>query len=150
MDRLTRGERSENMRRIRSRDTSPELLVRSLVHRLGFRFRLHRNDLPGKPDLVFHRFGKSSSFTDAFGTCTRAVSTGASQSRGLDTGHRSCSEMSSATSSLAGGFANSAGGRSWYGSARLGIRLNWAAKSDVSYHIRRARRSRLFSPSKLV
>lgn len=41
------------MRRIRSRDTKPELLVRSLVHRLGFRFRLHSRDLPGKPDLVF-------------------------------------------------------------------------------------------------
>jgi len=45
--------RSENMRRIRSKDTSPELKVRSLAHRLGFRFRLHRKDLPGKPDLVF-------------------------------------------------------------------------------------------------
>jgi DNA mismatch endonuclease Vsr len=45
--------RSENMRRIRSKDTAPELKVRSLVHRLGYRFRLHRKDLPGKPDLVF-------------------------------------------------------------------------------------------------
>lgn len=45
--------RSENMRRIRSKDTAPELMVRSLVHRLGYRFRLHRKDLPGKPDLVF-------------------------------------------------------------------------------------------------
>lgn len=40
------------MRRVRSRDTTPEVAVRSLLHRLGFRFRLHRNDLPGKPDLV--------------------------------------------------------------------------------------------------
>ncbi len=45
--------RSENMRRIRSRDTKPELMVRSLVHRMGYRFRLHRKDLPGCPDLVF-------------------------------------------------------------------------------------------------
>ena len=45
--------RSENMRAIRSRDTLPEMAVRSLVHRLGYRFRLHRQDLPGKPDLVF-------------------------------------------------------------------------------------------------
>ncbi len=44
--------RSFNMSRIRSRDTKPELIVRSLVHQLGFRFRLHRKDLPGKPDLV--------------------------------------------------------------------------------------------------
>lgn len=46
-------DRSENMRAIRSKDTLPELAVRSLVHRLGYRFRLHRKDLPGKPDLAF-------------------------------------------------------------------------------------------------
>ena len=46
-------DRSENMRRIRSKGMLPELAVRSLVHRMGFRFRLHRKDLPGKPDLVF-------------------------------------------------------------------------------------------------
>ncbi len=45
--------RSENMRAIRGRDTLPELAVRGLVHNLGYRFRLHRKDLPGKPDLVF-------------------------------------------------------------------------------------------------
>jgi len=41
------------MRRIRSANTKPELVVRSLTHRLGYRFRLHRRDLPGRPDLVF-------------------------------------------------------------------------------------------------
>jgi DNA mismatch endonuclease (patch repair protein) len=46
-------DRSENMRAIRSKGMRPELAVRSLVHRLGYRFRLHRKDLPGKPDLVF-------------------------------------------------------------------------------------------------
>lgn len=46
-------DRSENMRRIRSKGMLPELAVRSMVHRMGFRFRLHRKDLPGKPDLVF-------------------------------------------------------------------------------------------------
>lgn len=44
---------SKQMRRIRKTDTKPELIVRSLVHRLGYRFRLHRRDLPGTPDLVF-------------------------------------------------------------------------------------------------
>ena len=53
MDSLDSAKRSENMRRIKSRDTSPELAVRSMVHHLGYRFRLHRKDLPGKPDLVF-------------------------------------------------------------------------------------------------
>jgi DNA mismatch endonuclease Vsr len=41
------------MRAIRSRKTRPEMAVRSLIHRMGYRFRLHRRDLPGSPDLVF-------------------------------------------------------------------------------------------------
>ena len=41
------------MARIRSKDMKPEIVVRKLVHALGYRFRLHRKDLPGKPDLVF-------------------------------------------------------------------------------------------------
>lgn len=41
------------MRRIRSKDMKPELIVRHLAHSLGYRYRLHRKDLPGKPDLVF-------------------------------------------------------------------------------------------------
>ena len=53
MDKLTPQQRSENMRRIRSKDMEPELEERRLVHRLGYRFRLHDTNLPGKPDLVF-------------------------------------------------------------------------------------------------
>lgn len=41
------------MSRIRGKDTTPEMVVRRLVHRMGYRFRLHRRDLPGSPDLVF-------------------------------------------------------------------------------------------------
>lgn len=55
MDRLTPAERSRLMAKIRGRDTQPELLVRSLVHGLGFRFRLQAKDLPGRPDLVLPR-----------------------------------------------------------------------------------------------
>ncbi|MCA9293212.1 MAG: DNA mismatch endonuclease Vsr [Phycisphaerales bacterium] len=55
MDRLSQEERSENMRRVRNCDTGPELTVRRLAHNLGYRYRLHRNDLPGCPDLVFPR-----------------------------------------------------------------------------------------------
>ncbi len=47
------SKRSWIMSRVRGKDTSPELIVRSLIHRLGYRFRLHRKDLPGKPDIVF-------------------------------------------------------------------------------------------------
>lgn len=44
------------MSRVKNRNTLPELLVRSLLHRLGFRFRLHRTDLPGTPDIVLPRY----------------------------------------------------------------------------------------------
>ena len=46
--------RSENMRRIRSKDTAPELVVRRLVRVLGFGYRLNRKDIPGTPDLAFY------------------------------------------------------------------------------------------------
>jgi DNA mismatch endonuclease, patch repair protein len=53
MDVLTPPERSVRMALIRSRDTKPELAVRRLIHGMGYRYRLHDNKLPGKPDLVF-------------------------------------------------------------------------------------------------
>ena len=52
-DRVTPAVRSANMRAIRSKGMKPEMIVRKLVHRMGFRYRLHRHDLPGRPDLVF-------------------------------------------------------------------------------------------------
>jgi len=54
----TTEQRSRIMRAVRSRDTAPELAVRRLVHGMGYRFRLHRKDLPGTPDLVFPRLRK--------------------------------------------------------------------------------------------
>ena len=56
MDNLTPSARSQNMARIRSRNSKPELAVRSLLHRSGFRFRLHRKDLPGTPDIVLPKY----------------------------------------------------------------------------------------------
>lgn len=53
MDRIDPARRSANMSRIRAKNTKPELIVRRATHALGFRFRLHRCDLPGSPDLVF-------------------------------------------------------------------------------------------------
>lgn len=55
-DTLTPAERSERMSRIRSQDTKPELIVRRHLHALGFRYRLHVRDLPGKPDLVLPKY----------------------------------------------------------------------------------------------
>lgn len=52
-DIVGRQRRSELMANVRGRDTAPELAVRRIAHRMGLRFRLHRNDLPGRPDLVF-------------------------------------------------------------------------------------------------
>jgi DNA mismatch endonuclease (patch repair protein) len=52
VDRLSPKQRSDNMSRIGSKDTEPELAVRSTLHKLGYRFRLHRRDLPGTPDIV--------------------------------------------------------------------------------------------------
>jgi DNA mismatch endonuclease (patch repair protein) len=46
-------QRSAIMRAVKSKDTKPEIKVRSLIHRLGYRFRLHRKDIPGTPDIVF-------------------------------------------------------------------------------------------------
>lgn len=53
MDKISAERRSENMRRIRSKGMQPELLVRSLLHRMGYRYSLHNTRLPGRPDLVF-------------------------------------------------------------------------------------------------
>lgn len=52
-DTISTLERSRLMSRIRSKDTLPEMIVRRIIHRDGYRYRLHVDDLPGKPDLVF-------------------------------------------------------------------------------------------------
>ena len=57
-DVLTPKQRSFNMSQIRNKDTRPEILVRSIVHRLGYRYTLHRKDLPGHPDMVLTRHRK--------------------------------------------------------------------------------------------
>jgi len=56
MDTVTAEKRSAIMRTVKAENTKPEIAVRKLAHRLGYRFRLHRKDLPGKPDLVFPKY----------------------------------------------------------------------------------------------
>ena len=58
MDRYSKVDRSRIMARVGARDTQPEIIVRSTLHKMGFRFRLHRSDLPGKPDIVLPRLRK--------------------------------------------------------------------------------------------
>lgn len=53
MDKITAERRSENMRRIRGKNTNPELIVRHIIYHMGYRYRLGGCNLPGRPDLVF-------------------------------------------------------------------------------------------------
>lgn len=59
MDSLTPERRSQLMSRVGQKNTAPELIVRRIAHSLGYRFRLHRRELPGTPDLVFPRLRKA-------------------------------------------------------------------------------------------
>ncbi len=58
MDKMPSEARSNTMRAVKSCDTRPEMIVRRMVHAMGKRYRLHRDDLPGKPDLTFPRLRK--------------------------------------------------------------------------------------------
>lgn len=55
-EKLSTTQRSNLMSHVRGKNTAPELLVRSALHKLGYRFRLHRKDLPGTPDIVLPKF----------------------------------------------------------------------------------------------
>jgi DNA mismatch endonuclease (patch repair protein) len=69
MDNLTKEERSKLMSRVRSKGTGPERIVRSAVHRMGFRYRLHSADLPGCPYLVFPARTKVIVFNECVNGC---------------------------------------------------------------------------------
>lgn len=55
-DKVDAATRSRIMARVKGKDTSPEMIVRKAIHAAGFRFRLHRKDLPGKPDIVLSKY----------------------------------------------------------------------------------------------
>ena len=59
IDTLTPSARSERMGRVRGRDTKPEMVVRRLIHGMGYRYRLQARDLPGRPDIVFRKRKKA-------------------------------------------------------------------------------------------
>jgi len=56
IDKLCKEHRAWNMSRIRSKDTKPEKIVRSMLHKMGYRFRLHKKNLPGVPDIVLRKY----------------------------------------------------------------------------------------------
>ena len=55
-DSISKEKRSWNMSRVRNKNTKPEILVRRLLHRAGFRYRLHKSGLPGRPDVVMSKY----------------------------------------------------------------------------------------------
>jgi len=76
-DRFTSQERSRIMSRVKGRDTKPEKLIRSLLHAMGYRFRLHRKGLPGKPDILLPKHRKAifvhGCFWHGHADCRRAA-----------------------------------------------------------------------------
>jgi hypothetical protein len=96
----SREARRANMAAVRSRDTKPELIVRRAVHGMGLRFRLHRPNLPGSPDLVLPRHRKVIAFMAVSGISMIAVPAGPSQRRVLGSGKRSETPMSLGISAL--------------------------------------------------
>ncbi len=58
MDVFSKEKRSQIMSHVSGKNTKPELVVRSLLHKMGYRFRLHRKDLPGKPDITLPKYKK--------------------------------------------------------------------------------------------
>ena len=58
MDVFSREKRSQIMSRVSGKNTKPEIVVRSIIHKMGYRFRLHRKDLPGKPDIALPKYRK--------------------------------------------------------------------------------------------
>jgi DNA mismatch endonuclease Vsr len=85
-DEATDPDRSAQMRLIRSTDTKPEVKLRSYIHKLGYRYRLHWAKLPGKPDLVFSSRKKRFMSTDVFGIDIPDVKRPECPNHGLSTG----------------------------------------------------------------
>lgn len=70
-DKISKERRSWNMSRIKGKDTSPERIVRSILHRLRFRFRLHGQNLPGRPDIVLPKYRTVVFVNGCFWHCHR-------------------------------------------------------------------------------
>lgn len=56
VDIFSKDKRSNIMSRVKGKNTKPELMVRTLLHKMGYRFRLHQKDLPGKPDIILKKY----------------------------------------------------------------------------------------------
>jgi DNA mismatch endonuclease (patch repair protein) len=76
MDKKTKKQRSENMRRIRSTDSLPEMIVRRTIYKLGYRYRLHNNKMPGRPDIMLAKLNKIIFVNGCFWHCHKKCSDG--------------------------------------------------------------------------
>ena len=117
-DRITPSQRSLLMSGVRTKHTGPELKVRSVAHRAGFRFALHRRDLPGKPDIVVPRFKAAVFVNGCFWHQHEGCSKSSLPRRGRRFGRRSCPETSPGMLRIGKSFAGPVG-ESWsFGNAR--------------------------------
>ena len=85
-DKFSKIVRSRVMSKINSRNTKPEKLVRCMMHSLGYRFRLHDKNLPGKPDIVLKKYQVVVFVNDCFGISTKDVAKLQSLSLTMNTG----------------------------------------------------------------
>lgn len=106
MDRFTRKHRSLIMASVKGFDTKPERIVRSIAHRLGFRFRLQREDLPGRPDLAFIALRKAifvhGCFWHRHAGCRRATMPAANRRFWVEKFSRNVARDKKSTRDLAG------------------------------------------------
>ena len=119
MDSLSTARRSANMSRIRSKDTKPELLIRRMLHGLGYRYSLHRRDLPGVPDLVFPSRKKVILVHGCFWHQHKGCSDGRLPKSHKEYWLPKCCEMSSVTAATSRSCGGINGVSSCYGNARL-------------------------------
>jgi len=115
------------MSRVRSSDTKPELLIRGLLHRLGYRYRVSPRELPGKPDLAFTRRRAAIFVTAASGTGTIANAALVLPRPTQITGPQRSPATGSATSACRRSSARSAGRFSFFGNANWAKGRNWRA-----------------------
>lgn len=113
--------RSKTMRAVRSKDTGPEVAVRRLAHSLGYRFRLHRKDLPGTPDIVFPKHRKVIFVRGCFWHGHDCPRGGARQRRTQNIGSRKWDETRRVTLGRWRIYSRRGGKSIRFGSARSGI-----------------------------
>jgi len=126
MDSLTPERRSWNMSRIRGVHTAPEIAVRRLLHRMGFRFRLHVKQLPGRPDIVLAKHRTVIFVHGCFWHRHRGCANCTTPTNAATGGSLNSKATPPATNSISAPYANSVGAPSLSGNARLKSPRRWS------------------------